>query len=473
MEMMEMFDFSKISVLVVGDVMLEVYYKGAVERISPEAPVPIVRVENVKHNIGGAGNVCNNIVNLGGNTYLLGFVGDDDNYKKLSSLLTESKINNFLVETIRPTVTKMRVLGEHQQIVRVDFEDKIANYSTKDYELLKKNIEDTIDKVDIVVISDYKKGVCSSELCKHLISVAKSKDKKVIVDPKGTSWNKYIGAYFVTPNLKELKDISGKEFFNENDSIVKTGLEVLDKFDFENLLVTRSEKGMSLINKKEIYHLPANAKEVYDVSGAGDTVIATLALSIARGIDKYESIKLANTAGGIVVGKLGTVPVTKTEIEESFYIQDNHKLISLDKLLIKLKDLKEKNNRIVFTNGCFDIIHKGHISYMVKAKQLGDILIIGLNSDSSVKILKGESRPINNQFDRAEILAAFNFVDYVVFFEEETPYNLIKAVAPDVLVKGGDYKVEDIVGREFAKEVAVIDFVDGYSTTNTIKRMKG
>lgn len=468
---MEKIDFSNIKALVIGDIMLDVYYKGNVDRISPEAPVPVVRVNSVSYSLGGAANVCNNIANLGAKATLIGFTGNDDHESKISTLLEKSGIDAKLIKTASPTITKMRILGEHQQIVRVDFEDKNPNYQENDYSLLQQYILPELKDANIVIISDYKKGVVKESICKRIIEESKKLNKIVIVDPKGNNWEKYAGATYITPNLKELKDISNTDIKNENDDVVKSGSNIVGKFDLDNLLVTRSEKGMSLINKNETFHIPTNAKEVYDVSGAGDTVIATLSLGLASGMSNYEAIKLANTAAGIVVGKLGTVPITKDELEDTINYYENEKILPLNKLLSKLKSLKEKNHKIVFTNGCFDILHKGHINYMLKAKQLGDILIIGLNSDSSVKRLKGKTRPINNQDDRAILLSALGFVDFVVLFEEDTPFNLIREIRPDILVKGGDYKAEDVVGREFAGETVIIDFVDGYSTTNTLKKM--
>ena len=465
-------DFSNKKVLVIGDVMLDIYYKGGVERISPEAPVPVVRVENVIYTIGGAGNVCNNIVNLNGVSYLVGFTGQDENNDILRKRLTEAKIDFHLVKSDRPTITKMRIVGDHQQIVRVDFEDKAPEYSKGEYEELKQNIIKLIEKSDIIVISDYKKGVCTDDVCKFIIQQSNNKNKKVIVDPKGKDWNKYQNAYFITPNLKELREISNVDILNENNEIEKYGFEILKKYNINNLLVTRSEKGMSLISNKETQHIPSIAKEVFDVSGAGDTVVATLSLALTNGFNKYEAIKLANSAAGVVVGKLGTVPITLDELEETIFSNDNKKILPISKLVAKIKILKEKNYKIVFTNGCFDIIHRGHITYLNKAKQLGNILVLGLNSDNSVKRLKGNERPINNQNDRAEVLSSFHFIDYIVIFEEDTPYEILREIKPDILVKGGDYKKDEVIGREFAGETILIDFVDGYSTTSMINKMK-
>ena len=294
----------------------------------------------------------------------------------------------------------------------------------------------------------------------------------VVVDPKGTSWDKYRGAAVVTPNIKELSDVIGHAVKNCDDDVVMSAREVLNDYNLQSLLVTRSERGMSYISESENLVIATEAREVFDVSGAGDTVVATLTASLAAGFSTSDSIFLANKAAGVVVGKMGTSPIFFQELRDQVMVQcSSSKLIDRERLDELMKLLAERKSRIVFTNGCFDILHSGHVTYLERAKSLGDILILGLNSDDSVKRLKGPSRPINDEMARATVIAALSSVDYVVIFDEDTPLNLIKSIKPDVLAKGGDYNIEDIVGREWAKQTVTIPFVDGFSTTATINKM--
>jgi len=466
-------DFSRLHILVIGDAMLDNYIIGQVFRISPEAPVPIVNVKQNQYSLGGAANVCNNIAHLGASTTLLGISGKDENNKILGKLLKKNSINNALIETEIPTTTKARIIGEHQQIARLDYE-KISFISEEVVGKLKERALLLLKKSDAVIISDYGKGVCCEEICQSIIQTGRDLNIPVLIDPKGKEWNKYKGAFLVSPNLKELGEIASKHVANEDSQIEKHGMEVLKRYSFKYLLVTRSEKGMSLISnkEKEYYHIPTDAREVYDVSGAGDTAIATLSLGIASGLKILDAVKLANRAAGIVVGKFGTVPIEKGELEESFYLKEERKIKSLPHLLSVVKALKAQGKIIVFTNGCFDILHTGHITYLRQAKELGDILIVGLNTDNSVKRLKGEKRPIFNEKDRAKMLSSLEVVDYIVLFDEDTPKNIIKKIKPDILVKGGDYKVEKVIGREFASRTIVLPYINGYSTTEIIKRIK-
>ncbi len=464
-------DFNSVSILIVGDIILDKYYYGKVNRISPEAPIPIVRVTGSKFSPGGAANVAKNVTHLKAKAYLVGITGKDENRNILSDLLIESNVKFFLTETSRPTITKMRVIGEHQQIVRLDFEEILENES-EIIDQIKKNIKNIIDKVDAVVISDYGKGLCTAELCQFIFKTANQKNIPVIVDPKGNNWGKYNGASIITPNLKELGEVVGKNLKNDDQEIAINGLGILNNYRIDNLLVTRSEKGMTLVNKKQISHLSTEAKEVYDVSGAGDTVVATLAMGLAGGMPLKDAIELSNKAAGIVVSKFGTEPIEYEELKDALILNHNKKIITTDFLVKIINDLKYKGKKIVFTNGCFDILHRGHITYLNEAKKLGDILIIGLNSDSSVKLLKGNDRPVNNENDRAYILSNLKSVDYIIIFNEETPYNLIKTIKPDILVKGGDYKISEVVGREFADETIVLPFIEGYSTTQLINKVK-
>lgn len=464
-------DFSKANVLVVGDIILDKYYYGKVNRISPEAPIPVVKVTGSKFSPGGAANVAKNITHLKAKAYLVSTIGNDENKDILTTLLDESQVNSFLIETVQPTITKIRVIGEHQQIVRLDFEE-IQEVETIIVEKIKRNIDHIIDQINAIVISDYDKGLCTFELCQYIIELANRKGIPVIVDPKAKNWDKYQGATVITPNLKEFGEVVGKDLKNEDQVIASNGSMVLSKNKISNLLVTRSEKGMTLITQDQIIHLPTEAKEVYDISGAGDTVEATLAVCLACGKPLEEAIEIANKAAGIVVSKFGTAPIEHQELIDAFNMNYNKKIVSLEFLTRIVDDLKHKGKKIVFTNGCFDIMHRGHATYLKEAKKLGDILIVGLNSDSSVKLLKGPDRPLNQENDRAYLLSCLEAVDYIVIFNEETPYNLIKTIKPDLLVKGGDYQISAVVGREFAGETIILPFVEGYSTTQLIHKVK-
>ncbi len=457
-------------ILIVGDIMLDTYYIGDVKRISPEAPVPVVRVNSSYNMLGGAANVANNLVGLECCPIVVGAVGNDINGATIKDKLREYDIRSIIVSTDYPTITKSRIIGNNQQVLRLDFESEDFVLCDDNLSLVVSSIRDIISEVDIVVISDYNKGFCTPALCQSVIEIAKSNGKTVIVDPKGKSWNKYHGATIITPNLKELSDISEEEINNDDASIAQVAKGVISKFDFASLIVTRSEKGISYISSELSLSMPTEAREVADVSGAGDTVVATLSASLAAGFTIQDAIALSNRAAGIVVAKMGTTPILYSELKNSFLLSSSHsKIVSPDELSEVLKLLRLQNRRVVFTNGCFDILHCGHTQYLEKAKSLGDILIVALNSDGSVKRIKGEGRPINDEMARSTVMAALASVDYVVFFDEDTPLELIKQIKPNVLVKGGDYNVLDIVGREYAEETTTISFVEGFSTTKIIR----
>ena len=333
-----------------------------------------------------------------------------------------------------------------------------------------KNITSEMSKCSAVVISDYGKGFCTYKVCEEVMRLAGSRGIPVIVDPKGSDWRKYAGATTITPNVKELAEAVGRHVENADEDVVLAAREIIERTRVDYLVVTRSEKGISIVRPVDHIHIPTEAREVFDVSGAGDTVVASLALCLSMGLDISEAVKVANKAAGIVVSKVGTAPILLSELNNTF--AENSKIVTRSQLTENLKKAREMRRKVVFTNGCFDILHKGHVTYMRKAASLGDVLVLGLNSDASVKRLKGDSRPLNSEMDRAEVLAALEFIDYIVIFDEDTPYELIKAVQPDVLVKGGDYKIEDVVGADIARKTVLIDFVDGYSTTKTIESMK-
>ncbi|MEJ5283908.1 MAG: bifunctional D-glycero-beta-D-manno-heptose-7-phosphate kinase/D-glycero-beta-D-manno-heptose 1-phosphate adenylyltransferase HldE [Brevinematia bacterium] len=465
-------NFNKVSVLVIGDVMLDTYLYGSVNRISPEAPVPVINIKKETFVLGGAANVANNISKLKAKTTLIGLVGEDDNAILLKNLLKEENISYNLFPMLSKTITKTRIVSGNQQLLRIDFEDSFS-FNEENEKKFIFTLKDEIYKNDIVLISDYAKGVCSYDVCKEVIKEAKKQKKHILIDPKKKDWERYEGATLITPNLKELSEFVGENILNKDDEVKEALKTAYSKIKVDYLLVTRSEKGMTLYDGTKFYDFPTEAKEVYDVSGAGDTVIATLSVAIASGMSFEDAVFTANKAAGVVVAKAGTAPIYYDELVREFEKQKLNKLLSLEELLVVLEDLKKKGKRIVFTNGCFDILHRGHITYLSEAKKLGDILVIGLNSDSSVKRLKGESRPINNENDRALMLSALEMVDYVVLFNEDTPYEILSKIKPDILVKGGDYKVENVVGREFAKETIILNFVDGYSTTSIIKKAGG
>jgi len=464
------YDFSGAKVLIVGDVMLDRYHFGNVSRISPEAPVPVVNVKKMSQTLGGAGNVASNISNLQAGACVVASCGKDTDAQSLRSMLDDLNVSYSFVETENPTTTKLRVIGDKQQIVRLDFEE-LTLMREKLAEKAVKAVKAEIASCSAVVISDYGKGFCTFEVCDEVIRLAKKQNIPVIIDPKGADWRKYAGATTVTPNVKELSEAVGRPVENIDEEVVLAAREIIEKIRLDYLVVTRSEKGISVIWKNEYMHIPTEAREVFDVSGAGDTVVASLALCLSKGSDIGEAVKVANKAAGIVVSKVGTAPVLLSELNENF--DSNSKIVDINQLKAYLERAKEMRRKIAFTNGCFDILHKGHVTYLRKAASMGDILVLGLNSDSSVKRLKGESRPINSESDRAEVMAALEFIDFIIIFDEDTPYELIKAVKPDVLIKGGDYKIEDVVGTEFAKKTVIVDFVDGYSTTQTIESMKG
>ncbi|MBK5202906.1 MAG: bifunctional D-glycero-beta-D-manno-heptose-7-phosphate kinase/D-glycero-beta-D-manno-heptose 1-phosphate adenylyltransferase HldE [Prolixibacteraceae bacterium] len=460
------------SIFIIGDLMIDAYYEGSVNRISPEAPVPIVRVKKVRYVPGGAANVALNLRGLNCNVDIWGIHGKDANGKLLNDLLDKNKIKDHSLETDNPTVTKSRVIGNKQQIVRIDFETENFKIDNEIADQLTATFEKKINNCDIVIISDYGKGVCTEYTCQRIITLCNKYNKKVIVDPKGSNWTKYNRAYMITPNVKEFSEIAHRKLKNEDSILREAGIQLIKELNLNELLITRSEKGMSLICPDGTFkNFDTVAKEVFDVSGAGDTVVATIAACLAANFEINDSISIANKAAGIVVGRIGTTPVSFNELENKMvYTRENEKIVTISELKRILAD--QRNKKIVFTNGCFDILHKGHVIYLQKAREIGDILIVGLNTDDSVKKIKGPNRPINDQTARATVLSALECVDYVVLFSEDTPYELIKEISPNVLVKGGDYKKEDVVGRDLVDEVKLIDFEKGYSSSNIIKQMK-
>lgn len=470
---MQIPDFSDAKLLVVGDVMLDRYWSGKTGRISPEAPVPVVNVNDIEDRPGGAANVAINAAALGADVTLMGLIGDDDAGKKLAEQLDVHGIKTeFSIVSGFDTITKLRVMSRHQQLLRVDFE---KSFEQVDKSQQLTQFEALLENIDVVVLSDYAKGSLSN--ISALIQAANRANKKIVVDPKGNDFSKYSGATIITPNMSEFETAFG--YSDSEQGLLELASSARQSHGIDNILLTRSEQGMTLFADGLSQHNPALAKEVYDVTGAGDTVVSTLASALAVGADMSLACQLANHAAGVVVGKLGTSAVTPTELAIAI---NSHKAIdggvmSLAQLSLSLEQAKKRGEKIVFTNGCFDILHAGHVSYLQEAADLGDRLVVAVNSDASVERLKGKGRPINSVKRRMAVLAGLQSVDWVVEFEEDTPFNVISTLLPDVLVKGGDYQLQDIVGgdvvRENGGDVFSLSFADGISTTAIITQILG
>ena len=466
-------DFNKSNVLVVGDVMLDAYWHGPVSRISPEAPVPVVRIDVEEHRVGGAGNVAVNAAALGAGAILIALAGDDVTAQEVENLLQSHRVDCRLAKSRKnKTIKKLRVLSRHQQLIRLDFEDQ---FLVSDSSELLENFQHALSEVQVVILSDYAKGTLQH--VQPLIAAARSKFVPVIIDPKGTDFERYRGATLITPNLTEFEAVVGH--CTSEEVLVQKGLALRDRFDWDALLITRSEKGMTLLARdKPPLHLPTHAKEVYDVTGAGDTVIAVLGAALAAGVDLAEAVHLSNVAAGIVVGKLGTASVTFPELAMALHPEQaviHGGLLGEDDLLREMQVARLAGESLVMTNGCFDILHPGHVDYLEKARALGDRLIVAINDDESVRRLKGAARPINPLATRARMLSALACVDWVVAFSEDTPERLYCRLLPDILVKGGDYTEDQVAGGECVKtaggRVQILDFLPGHSTTALIERI--
>jgi D-beta-D-heptose 7-phosphate kinase/D-beta-D-heptose 1-phosphate adenosyltransferase len=472
--MRELPDFSKTRLLVVGDLMLDRYWHGATSRISPEAPVPVVRVDAEEARAGGAGNVALNIAALGAEATLLGLTGDDDMARLLEQRLGERGVRCRFERLERfATITKLRVVSRHQQLIRLDFEDGFPGYDAGD---LLADYERQVGHADVVVLSDYAKGTLRE--ARQFIAAARAAGRPVLVDPKGTDFTRYRGATLLTPNLAELEAIVG--CCPDEATIVARGHALMDDCAFDALLVTRGEHGMTLLQRGHPpLHLPAQAREVYDITGAGDTVIAVLAAALAAGVPIASATALANTAAGIVVGKLGTACVTPAELHAVLAgggpaprgVLDEERLASA------IEAARARGETVVFTNGCFDILHAGHVAYLEEASRLGDRLVVAVNVDDTVRRLKGEGRPVNPLDSRLRVVAALACVDWVVPFSEDTPERLICRLLPDVLVKGGDHDPATIAGgacvRAAGGQVRSLGYVEGVSTTRLIETIRG
>lgn len=465
--------------LVIGDLMLDRYLIGEVERISPEAPVPVVLLKQENERAGGAANVAANLSLLGIRTTMAGIIGDDAEGRALLDMLRELNIDSAIVTSQqRPTVTKTRILGGHQQMMRLDKESRLAFTESENNALHEQVSQAIAQKPDVIILSDYAKGVLSDALCQAVIAQAKALGIPVLVDPKGRDYTKYQGATALTPNKKETSEACGIDAM-DTDRLLQAAADLRDHLGLVFLAVTRGEEGISLLEQNEAIHIPAAAKQVFDVSGAGDTVIATLAAGLVHGLSHRQAFELANIAAGIVVGKVGTVPVNREELLAELISQDSveqaDKICELETLLGRVRQWRQQKKRIVFTNGCFDLLHAGHVTYLEAARKTGDKLILGLNTDRSVSALKGPSRPVIHEADRARVLAALEAVDAVILFDEDTPLQLIDAIRPDVIVKGSDYSEDQVVGGKEVKswggKVALIDIVPGRSTSNIIEKL--
>lgn len=461
-------------VLVVGDLMLDRYWYGDAARISPEAPVPVVRVADMEARPGGAANVALNLRALGSHVTLMGLVGEDNEAAELQTLLTAQGIQcHFHAHKEYATVTKLRVLGQNQQLLRLDFEKSLQHFDKAE---LLKAYRQQLTNVHAVVLSDYAKGALQH--AQTLIQMAREQGVLVLVDPKSADFSRYAGATLITPNLKEFEAVVGK--CSNDDELNQKAQELMKQHQFGVLLVTRGKDGMTLIQKNHApVTLPAHAREVYDVTGAGDTVIAVIAASLAAQTDMVQATTLANLAAGIVVRKLGAAAVSAPELRRALqHVNDSHVgILSERELLLAVADARAHGETVVMTNGCFDLLHAGHVHYLEAAKTMGDRLIVAVNSDDSVKRLKGAVRPLNSLPARMSVLSALRAVDWVVPFSADTPAQLIAAVLPDILVKGGDYKIKDIAGHQAVikngGKVCTVAMQAGYSTTSLLERMKG
>ncbi len=466
-------EFNAARIIVIGDVMLDRYWSGQATRISPEAPVPVVKVKSVEDRIGGAANVALNIAKLGGQVTLLGVIGDDAEGEIVQRLLeAEGVVCDFVVQKSLRSICKLRVMAQHQQLIRLDFEDTPIQF---DQVALRTALKRHLAEHDVVVFSDYGKGTLVEVA--SFISDAKQAGVKALVDPKGVDYSQYAEADLITPNLSELKAVVGA--CQDEQQLIDKGRALLAQYQIPTLLLTRGEAGMTLIEADQVHSIPAKAKDVFDVTGAGDTVIAVMALCVSLQLPLVESMYLANLAGGIVVGKLGTSTVSLQELTRAMHgARDSfYGVVAEDELAKLFARARAHNEKIIMTNGCFDLLHAGHVAYLEQAKALGDRLCVAVNSDASVKQLKGESRPINALKERMAVLAALACVDWVVDFTEETPERLYCKLLPDVIVKGGDYSAEQVVGGDCVikagGEVKILQFVDGQSTTAMINKAKG
>ncbi|WP_119344474.1 bifunctional D-glycero-beta-D-manno-heptose-7-phosphate kinase/D-glycero-beta-D-manno-heptose 1-phosphate adenylyltransferase HldE [Facilibium subflavum] len=465
-------NLSNARVLVVGDIMLDRYYYGTTSRISPEAPVPVVHVKNIQDRAGGAGNVALNIAALSAKAGIYSLVGKDEAAQTLQSFLVEKSIDTHFLQTGLPTITKLRVLSQKQQLLRLDFEE---GFQSVNKAKMFKDIAKIISAYNVMVLSDYGKGTLSD--IQGLIQLAKSQGVQTLIDPKGNDFTCYRGATLITPNKSEFEAVVGA-CFSEKDIITKAK-SLIDQCDLGGLLITRSQEGMTLVLKDGSYKtIPTVAREVFDVTGAGDTVIAVMAMGLSSGYDFISAMRLANAAAGVVVGKVGTATLSPKELHDALHAQVpvNKGILTQDEVLQAMKEARLQGEKIVMTNGCFDILHAGHVSYLQKARALGDRLIVAVNTDESVKRLKGQNRPIVDVNSRMQVLSALACVDWVIPFDEDTPKEIISKLLPDVLVKGADYEIDEIAGAKEVLanggQVKTITLKPGHSTSSIVERIK-
>lgn len=465
--------------LVVGDLMLDEYLWGKTDRISPEAPVQVVDVLREDLRLGGAGNVANNLQALGCRVTVASVIGEDENGWALLKAFNRQGVvtDGILQEQNRRTGRKTRVLAANQQIVRIDRETRDPLCSATERTLCSW-LQEHLNNFDVVLVSDYLKGVLTPTVLETIMTAARRRNLPVLVDPKGSDYRKYRGATCLTPNRKEAEAASAVPI-RDTASLSHAAETIMSAVELDNLLITRSEEGMSLFSGSgETVHIPTVAREVYDVTGAGDTVLALLACGVAGGLNLAEAARLANIAAGIAVGKLGTSVVSPAEIIDAVsaaHRDSDSKIKNRDVLAAMIEKERGRGKQVVFTNGCFDLLHAGHVKYLQAARRLGDLLVLGLNSDTSVRRLKGPKRPLIGEEERAHILAALDCIDYVCLFDEDTPLELITALKPHILVKGGDYTPDGVVGKDvvesYGGRVELIPFVDGKSTTNIIEKV--
>jgi D-beta-D-heptose 7-phosphate kinase / D-beta-D-heptose 1-phosphate adenosyltransferase len=472
--------FSSTRILCVGDVMLDQFIRGTISRISPEAPVPVLHIKDESTVLGGAGNVVRNLEALGSSITFISVIGKDRDGSIIQDLLkASSKVDAYLiVDETRTTTRKTRFIAANQQVLRTDWEKTLPLKADIEVELLKI-FKKHLASHHLIILSDYAKGIFSPQLLQALIQETRAQGKPILVDPKGNDYTRYKGATILTPNRQEL-GLATLTTLQTQEELVSVSQDMIKACDLRAMIVTRGSEGMTLVEASgAIEHLQTRALEVFDVSGAGDTVMATLAVSLAVGASMSKAMHLANAAGGLVVAKIGTAVVHQEELLAALHAQEvqahEKKIVSRETMQDQIQKWRRRGNRLVFTNGCFDLLHPGHIFLLNEAKKAGDRLIVGLNTDSSVQRLKGPTRPIQQERDRAFVLSSLQCVDLIVLFEEDTPLELIRALKPDVLVKGSDYTIDQVVGAPFIQsyggKVLLIDLVEGQSTTRMVLKM--
>ncbi|MBC8384738.1 MAG: bifunctional heptose 7-phosphate kinase/heptose 1-phosphate adenyltransferase [Candidatus Cloacimonetes bacterium] len=464
---MNLAQFKDKKILVFGDIFLDVYHSGIVHRLTPDAPVPVIKIKKTDHFLGGAGNVVQNIHGLGGDVYFVGVCGNDPNGDLIRKKFDENNIGSRLFIIENPTITKINIIGEReegekQKIARLDIEEKIE-LSVRDEVRIIDHISAIIDQFAVCVISDYAKGSCSENICSKIITLANQNSIPILIDPKGSDWRKYQNSTLIKPNINELSEISGNKIKNEDQEIESAGESILNKFKISFLLVTRSFKGGSLISLNEKFHFFPNTDKVVNVIGAGDTFIACLSLCFAGGFNIRKSVNIANHAAGLAVSKISTSIISLPELEYKLNIQNRvEKLMEVTALKENIQMIKDSEKKIVFTNGYFDILHNGHIEHLKQAKKLGDVLIVGINSDKSAEMNK--KKLIHNEINRAQVLSSIQYVDHILIFDNNDPSIVLKIVKPDMIVKGGNYRESEIVGSEFAGKSVILPFITDFSS---------